>query len=214
MTPDQILNMAIEGEGLCIEFKSEFPKNAWEIAQDIAAFANTSGGTILMGVDDRGNLIGISDTDKTMQGAANSACKPPIRPEMGRVTLVNGTQIVWVKIRKQCEALCMVNGKCYIRSGPSAIPVEDSAELKRLLPHRTSSSRAKVKVAAVISLAALVMSLSYMVRSKWHQDPHQKARGFYELGLKYEATGDDEQAITALNQAASVDSNFGRRSIP
>jgi len=45
-----------EGEGLKIEFKERLSS----IDREIVAFANTSGGTIYLGVDDAGKIIGIS----------------------------------------------------------------------------------------------------------------------------------------------------------
>jgi ATP-dependent DNA helicase RecG len=52
-----------KGEGQTVEFKkavSELPSNIFET---VCAFLNRNGGTILLGVDDQANIIGV-DPDK------------------------------------------------------------------------------------------------------------------------------------------------------
>lgn len=44
-----------------VEFKLEYTE---DIYKEIIAFANTSGGIIYVGIDDRGNVIGLKDVDK------------------------------------------------------------------------------------------------------------------------------------------------------
>ena len=43
-----------------IEFKSQFTE---EIYKEVIAFANTDGGTIYVGIDDDGNVVGIENVD-------------------------------------------------------------------------------------------------------------------------------------------------------
>ncbi|MBU1854896.1 MAG: ATP-binding protein, partial [Nanoarchaeota archaeon] len=45
-----------EGEGLKVEFKQAFDKS---LAKEMAAFANSVGGRILLGVEDNGKIKGI-----------------------------------------------------------------------------------------------------------------------------------------------------------
>lgn len=51
------------GEGQEIEFIQEYPKQAHDLAKEIAAFATSNPGTIYLGVDDDGKVIGIPDID-------------------------------------------------------------------------------------------------------------------------------------------------------
>jgi ATP-dependent DNA helicase RecG len=50
--------MLIAKEGKEIEFKSKLDS---EFLESIVAFANTDGGTILLGVDNRANVIGFHE---------------------------------------------------------------------------------------------------------------------------------------------------------
>lgn len=51
-----------------IEYKSQM---ADEIYKEVIAFANTDGGTIYLGIDDKGNLVGIDDVDETYTRLTN-----------------------------------------------------------------------------------------------------------------------------------------------
>jgi ATP-dependent DNA helicase RecG len=60
-----------EGEGYRIEYK----ENASSLDKELTAFANSSGGTILVGVDDKGNVKGINATNSLksqIQDTANN----------------------------------------------------------------------------------------------------------------------------------------------
>ena len=52
------LHLIAEGESKTLEFKRELPKNE-QIAKTMVAFANTSGGRLLIGVADDGEIVGV-----------------------------------------------------------------------------------------------------------------------------------------------------------
>ena len=59
LSPADLRNLIQTGEGAYLEFKKTIPSPN-KIAREIAAFANTNGGTLLIGVDDHKNITGIS----------------------------------------------------------------------------------------------------------------------------------------------------------
>ncbi|TNJ38778.1 ATP-binding protein [Chlorobaculum thiosulfatiphilum] len=61
-----LLDLVAEGEGLRIEFK-RLVHSAPKIARSITAFANTSGGVILIGVDDDRRIVGIHSEKETLE---------------------------------------------------------------------------------------------------------------------------------------------------
>ena len=68
-----------EGEGQKVEFKSRFS----DLAKEIVAFANASGGSIFLGISDDGEITGVEDSNRLrsqIQDIANN-CDPriPIR---------------------------------------------------------------------------------------------------------------------------------------
>ena len=50
-----------QGEGQFIEFKEKLDK---KVAQEIVAFANSEGGRIFLGIDDKGKIKGTNITNK------------------------------------------------------------------------------------------------------------------------------------------------------
>lgn len=86
MTPADLRNLIQTGEGTYLEFKKKTPVPE-KIAREIAAFANTNGGTILIGVDDYKNVTGVSayyEEEYLLYKAAGECCVPavPIQIEL------------------------------------------------------------------------------------------------------------------------------------
>ena len=77
-SPFYLLETVAGGEGICTEFKRLIHPPA-KIARSIAAFANTSGGHILIGVDDDRRIVGIS-SEKEMLEIIDDALKIHIEP--------------------------------------------------------------------------------------------------------------------------------------
>ncbi len=76
-----VKNLAQTGEGTYLEFKRTIP-SAERIAREIAAFANTSGGTLLIGVDDDKTLIGVEgyqEEEFLLNEAARRLCRPKVK---------------------------------------------------------------------------------------------------------------------------------------
>jgi ATP-dependent DNA helicase RecG len=67
-----------EGEGSMLEYKEAFSSS---LARDLAAFANSSGGKILLGVCDDGKVVGVRDSNKLRAEIQDIArnCDPPIK---------------------------------------------------------------------------------------------------------------------------------------
>lgn len=80
MSSADLRNLIQTGEGLYLEFKRTTPSPA-KIAREMAAFANSSGGTILVGVNDDKSISGIQDyyeEEFLLQKAASEFCVPAI----------------------------------------------------------------------------------------------------------------------------------------
>lgn len=84
MTPADLRNLIQTGEGKYLEFKKTTP-SVEKIAREIAAFANSKGGTILIGVDDYKNITGISayfEEEYVLHKAAHNCCVPSVPIEI------------------------------------------------------------------------------------------------------------------------------------
>src|SRR5690625_2288787 len=86
MSPRDLRNLIQTGEGPYLEFKKVTP-SAEKIAREISAFANSDGGTILVGVNDDKSVPGVAayfEEEYLLQKAAADLCVPevPITIEM------------------------------------------------------------------------------------------------------------------------------------
>ncbi|MDZ7772561.1 MAG: ATP-binding protein [Balneolaceae bacterium] len=75
-----VQNLAQRGEGHFLEFKRSVP-SAVKIARELAAFSNSGGGTLLVGVDDDCSLIGVDgyqEEEFLLQKAAREVCDPAL----------------------------------------------------------------------------------------------------------------------------------------
>ncbi len=63
----QIQELIAQGEGLTIEFKQEIPQQKDQMLKTVAAFANSIGGVILLGVANNGDIVGVKITGDISQ---------------------------------------------------------------------------------------------------------------------------------------------------
>ena len=87
------------GEGTFLEFKRTI-SSPEKIAREVCAFANTRGGTLLIGVDDDKTLVGVRsfyEESYLLYEALNIVCNPPVDYEVEIVEL-GDKDIVVVKV--------------------------------------------------------------------------------------------------------------------
>ena len=88
------------GEGKHLDFKFEI-SDAKKIARSLAAFANTEGGTLLVGVKDNGIIAGVRSEEEIymIQAAAEMYCKPKLEIKIQSWN-INGKIVLEVNITK------------------------------------------------------------------------------------------------------------------
>lgn len=92
---DELAELIAGGEGKLLEFKRGLPQPE-KVARTLAAFANTRGGILLVGVGDRGELVGAPRPRETLaklREIAEQVLEPPLRVELAIVEL-QGRKIV------------------------------------------------------------------------------------------------------------------------
>ena len=116
-------------ESRILEFKQDITNT---FLKTVSAFANYGTGSILFGVDDNGNHIGLSDTERTrldIENKINDSIHP--RPEYS--ILVNQqSKVITLKVSEGKQKPYLYRGKAYRRSDTSTVEVDDF-ELKRLV---------------------------------------------------------------------------------
>jgi len=160
LTNSEILNLIKNGEDSTVEFKLE-NVNAESLAQEIVAFANVEGGTIILGVDDSGNIVGITrrDLEEWVTTICRQSIEPPIIPVIKKVVIDDreceapAKQLLAVIIPKSYSVVSTKRGQYFIRVG-STKQQPTTAELARLFQQRRliAADEAPVPVAGVDDL--------------------------------------------------------------
>lgn len=126
-------------EDMHLELKREFTKDT---LKTVAAFANTSGGKIYIGVDNFGEIIGVTDPDKELLQLTNSV-RDGIRPDVTQFTsstfeTLENKQIIVFEVQKGTACPYYLSAKglrpegVYIRQGSSSVPASESQILKMI----------------------------------------------------------------------------------
>ena len=129
------INLSIS-ESATIEFKREFTS---DINKAVVAFANTSGGTLYIGVDNDGGIIGVTSTDDEMLKISNSI-RDTIKPDVTlfvdyRQETIDCKTVIKVIVQKGTSCPYYIAGKgirpegVFVRQGASTVPATETAIL-------------------------------------------------------------------------------------
>ena len=88
-------------EGNSLELKGRYVP---DIKKEVIAFANTAGGTLYIGVENDGTVIGLNNPDVVLQQATN-AIRDAIRPDVtlftsAAVEELDGKPIIRIEVQK------------------------------------------------------------------------------------------------------------------
>lgn len=114
-----IENLVRGGESDTIEFKSEIPKNQEAIAIAAVAFANQKGGTIFLGVENEGQIVGslAENAKETLTNILRDRCEPPLEFTIKEAT-VQGKPIFVVTVPQGKDKPYQVKEQgFYLRTG-------------------------------------------------------------------------------------------------
>ncbi|MDT8286531.1 MAG: putative DNA binding domain-containing protein [Elusimicrobiales bacterium] len=103
------------GESETLEFKESFGREAIEA---IAAFTNTKGGILLVGVNDDGGIVGVASAKNALKDWANqiSQLTGGLHPSI-ETSVVKGKNVVAIQVEENRIKPVMCNGRAFIRSG-------------------------------------------------------------------------------------------------
>ncbi len=126
---EELKNLIKDGESDSLEFKENFTK---EVAITAGAFANTEGGTILIGVTDGGKIRGVQLSNEALKDRVNrisQVTEPMVIPEID-VEEIDGKRVIVIGIKEFPIKPVAVRGRCYRRVGNSN---------RVMLPHEIAS---------------------------------------------------------------------------
>jgi len=114
MTISEIKKLLKQGESLTVEFKEKFNKRVIETA---CAFANTTGGNLIIGVNNHGVVKGVNIGKETIQNWINEISQktePVIFPEIKVVEIENKTLVI-IQILEYPLKPILTKGRCFKR---------------------------------------------------------------------------------------------------
>jgi len=114
MTAEDIKILIVKGEGLQLEFKQSFNIEAIE---SLVAFANTTGGKVLIGVSDTGIITGVTINAESVQNWINeikNKTTPSVVPDI-EVVVVERKEVVSITIKEYPVKPVSTRGRCYKR---------------------------------------------------------------------------------------------------
>lgn len=133
-------------ESEIVELKSEV---VGDICKEVIAFANTKGGTLYIGVENDGNVVGVNNPDRvTLQ--MNNMVRDSIKPDVTmfvryETQTVDGKQIIAVTVQKGTDRPYYLGSKglkpsgVYVRNGTSSDPATDTA-IRRMIKETDGES--------------------------------------------------------------------------
>lgn len=175
------------------EFKREMGMSA---IKSIIAFANTSGGTVLIGVADDGRPVGIRDIDAELT-RVTSMMRDSIRPDILMQTMVEveeleGLPVIAIHVGRGVQRPYYLASKgprpqgAFVRSGAASVPASE---------------------AAILSMIRESESDRYETRSSMRQDLTFEYAA-QQFAIKNLALGKGEMRTLGLIDAAGVYTNL------
>lgn len=136
MTWEDILALLDQGEGQSVEFEKSIPSED-DIARDMVAFANTDGGKLVFGLDDKNkHLTGveiIGNFDNWIREIAKNRCKPTINPQIEIIEKAD-KKIVVITVPEGDDKPYRSDEICYIRDGSISRPAKENEEKELINP--------------------------------------------------------------------------------
>ena len=138
MNMETLLAQIALGEDSTSQFKADI-RNADSLASEMAAFANTNGGTIFIGVADDGAMPGLSQQDVARinqlisNAAASQLVHSPLAVQTENVALESGRLVIVLTVPKGIDKPYFdKNSVIWLKAGADKRRVNSKEELRRL----------------------------------------------------------------------------------
>jgi len=122
MTKEELNSIIQQGEGYYTEFKQNYNS---DIKKEMVAFANASGGSIFLGINDNGSISGIDITNELLSKIHTAAneCDPPVSIQTNKVL----NNVLQIKVHESNKKPHRTKGGFYLRVGANAQKMKTDA---------------------------------------------------------------------------------------
>ena len=128
-----------EGEGYNVEYKQSFPSKLSELATELCAFANANGGVLLVGINDKQEVAGIT-LDNVHRSRIQDVIKlidPALHITVSEHS-INNKIILCFECPVGEQKPYAVSGSIYVRNGPNSEKVTSIEQMRRFFQHSDS----------------------------------------------------------------------------
>ncbi len=130
MTWEEIITLLEQGEGQSVEFEKLVPTPE-DLARDMVAFANSDGGKIILGLDDKNkHFVGIDAGEEFkdwVKEIGEKHCAPKIVPQVELIDR-GGKKIAVITITEGDEKPFKTDDICYLRDANESRPAKEDEE--------------------------------------------------------------------------------------
>lgn len=126
-----IKSLVNSGEGYNVEFKKTIPNKVKEITEEICAFSNASGGTILIGVNDDNTIEGVTFNNAKRSALQNSINEitPTLHCEVYTFEIEN-KEVIVIEVPSGENKPYVLSGAIYVRQGPNSQKLTTVEEMR------------------------------------------------------------------------------------
>lgn len=136
MTPTELQQLIATGEDSRVQFKRD-ATNADSLAAELAAFANSGGGRLLLGVNDDGSIAGLDGTavrrlNQLLGNAASQHVRPPVNTTTENIQTDHGIVLVVEVPDGLAKPYLDQQGRIWVKQGSDKRHVTAREEMQRL----------------------------------------------------------------------------------
>ena len=136
MNETELLAILARGEDSRHQFKENF-SNVDSLAAELAAFSNSGGGTLIVGANDAGEVVGLTAADigrlnQLLSNAASQSVRPPVNPISLNVQTARGLLMVIQAPDGLNRPYTDHQGRIWVKSGADKRHVTAREEMQRL----------------------------------------------------------------------------------
>jgi len=131
LTAEEIKSLANNGEGYNIEFKLKLPGKVRELSEEVCAFANSEGGFLLIGINDKCQIIG-----NTIDNSKRSAIQNSIREISPAINVgiysvdVDGKSVWVIEVPSGKDKPYVLSGAIYLRESANTQKLTTAEEIR------------------------------------------------------------------------------------
>lgn len=118
MTEKELLELIRRGENQTVEFKRSLATED-KIVEELVSFANTFGGTVIVGVRDNGEIIGVSigaNTETNLVNKITDNTDPTLYPKLS-VHTISGKSVIVISVEESILKPHLAFGRAFKRVG-------------------------------------------------------------------------------------------------